>query len=145
MLFEILAAVGGYYAYRHLAKGSKFRPSKRSSDAIGAAGEATAQAKHRKTLYCLCGNDFYLHEGPIVIEHAPGIQFPTVEIDHLAVTPFGVFIFETKNWSGHIAPSTANGYRTHRRGRTGRRPTFADPSTPQRSAFSVPSCHQCGL
>ncbi|WP_309243978.1 nuclease-related domain-containing protein [Caballeronia sp. EK] len=58
-------------------------------------------------------------------------QFPTAEIDHLAVTPFGVFIFETKHWSGHIAPSTANGYHTHRRGRTGRRPTFPEPSTPQ--------------
>lgn len=131
MLFEILAAVGGYYAYRHLAKGSKFRPSKRSFDAIGAAGEATDQAKHRKTLYWLCGNDFYLHEGPLAIEHAPGTQFPIAEIDHLAVTPFGVFIFETKNGSVHIAPSTANGYHTHRRGRTCRRRTFPEPSTPQ--------------
>lgn len=50
--------------------------------------EATAQAKLRKTLYWLCGNDFYLHEGPLVIEHAPGTEFPTAEIDHLAVTPF---------------------------------------------------------
>jgi hypothetical protein len=88
MLFEILVAVGGYYAYRHFAKGSKCRPSKGGSDAIGAAGEATAQAKLRKTLYWLCGNDFYLHEGPLVIEHAPGTEFPTAEIDHLAVTPF---------------------------------------------------------
>jgi len=113
MLFEILVAAGSYYAYRHFAKAGKARPSasshKRRSDAIGAAGEAVAQAKLRKTLYWLCGNDFYLHEGPLIIEHAPGTDFPTAEIDHLAVTPFGVFIFETKNWSGHIAPSDASG------------------------------------
>lgn len=35
--------------------------------------------------------------------------FPTAEIDHLAVTPFGIFVFETKNWSSHIAPSTCSG------------------------------------
>lgn len=113
MLFEILVAAGGYYAYRHFAKGCKTHSSastkKRRSDAIGAAGEAAAQAKLRTTLNWLCGNDFYLHEGPLVIEHAPGTDFPTAEIDHLAVTPFGVFIFETKNWSGHIAPSDVPG------------------------------------
>jgi hypothetical protein len=113
MLFEILVAVGGYYAYRHFAKGGKTRSTasrkKRRSDAIGAAGEAAVQAKLRKTLYWLCGNDFYLHEGPLVIEHAPGTDFPTAEIDHLAVTHFGVFIFETKNWSGHIALSDVPG------------------------------------
>jgi len=45
----------------------------------------------------------------LVIEHAPGTAFPTAEIDHLAVTPFGIFIFETKNWSGHVAPSVMPG------------------------------------
>jgi hypothetical protein len=78
---------------------------KRSSHEIGAAGEAAAQAKLRTTLQWLCGDDFYLHDGPLLIEHAPGTAFPTAEIDHLAITPFGIFIFETKNWSGRIAPS----------------------------------------
>jgi hypothetical protein len=47
-----------------------------------------------------------------MVEHAPGSQFPTAEIDHLAVTPFGVFIFETKHWSGRIFPSSARGMLT---------------------------------
>ncbi len=34
----------------------------------------------------------------------PGWAFPTAEIDHLAVTPFGLFVFETKNWNGDIEP-----------------------------------------
>ncbi|WP_144444315.1 hypothetical protein [Caballeronia arationis] len=57
---------------------------KRSSHEIGEAGEAVAQAKLRTTLQWLCGDDFYLHDGPLLIEHAPGTAFPTAEIDHLA-------------------------------------------------------------
>ncbi|SAL84670.1 NERD domain-containing protein [Caballeronia arvi] len=115
MLVEIILAVGAYCIYRGRKKrrkqdaGSPLPLPNRRSDAIGAAGEAAAQAELRKTLYWLCGNDFYLHDGPLVIEHAPGTDFPTAEIDHLAVTPFGIFIFETKHWSGHIAPSTRAG------------------------------------
>jgi Nuclease-related domain len=115
MLVEIFVAVGAYGVYRGRKKGrkqdnlSRASLSNRRSDAIGAAGEAAAQAELRKTLYWLCGNESYLHDGPLVIEHAPGTDYPTAEIDHLAVTPFGIFIFETKNWSGHIAPSTRAG------------------------------------
>ncbi|MDR5776884.1 MULTISPECIES: hypothetical protein [unclassified Caballeronia] len=76
MLFEIMVVVGGYYAYRHLTKASIKRPAprflNRGAEAIGAAGEAAAQARLRKTLYWLCGNDFYLHEGALIIDHAPG-------------------------------------------------------------------------
>ncbi|WP_236078638.1 nuclease-related domain-containing protein [Paraburkholderia domus] len=81
-------------------------------DALGAAGEALAHAKLKETLEWLCGSDYYLHEGPLVVEHAPGTTFSTAEIDHLAVTPFGIFIFETKNWSGRISPSSAQGMLT---------------------------------
>ncbi|MFM0136405.1 nuclease-related domain-containing protein [Caballeronia grimmiae] len=115
MLIKLLIAVGGYYLYRR-SKGRRrprtshsARTAPRSADAIGAAGEAATEAKLRKTLRCLCGEEFYLHDGPLVIEHAPGTAFPTAEIDHLAVTPFGIFVFETKNWSGHIAPSAMPG------------------------------------
>ncbi|WP_321794630.1 nuclease-related domain-containing protein [Caballeronia sp. J97] len=111
MFFEIVVAVGAYCVY-HGCKRSRKRygasPSPhlvRRSEAIGAAGEAAAQTQLRKTLSGLCGNDFYLHDGLLVLEHAPGTDFPTAEIDRLAVTPFGIFIFETKNWSGYIAPS----------------------------------------
>lgn len=115
MLIKILIAVGGYYPYRR-SKGRRrprtshlARTAPRSADAIGAAGEVATQAKLRETLRWLCGDEFYLHDGPLVIEHAPGTAFPTAEIDHLAVTPFGIFIFETKNWTGHIAPSVLPG------------------------------------
>ncbi|MDR5754971.1 MULTISPECIES: nuclease-related domain-containing protein [unclassified Caballeronia] len=114
MFLEILVAVGGYRLFKALRRR---RPSgsrsagrvKRSSHEIGEAGEAVAQAKLRTTLQWLCGDDFYLHDGPLLIEHAPGTAFPTAEIDHLAITPFGIFIFETKNWSGRIAPSSSHG------------------------------------
>ncbi|SAK90310.1 NERD domain-containing protein [Caballeronia catudaia] len=115
MLVEITVAIGAYCVDRGREKIRKqdavSRPHlfNRRSDAIGAAGESAAQAELRKTLYWLCGNEFYLHDGPLVIEHAPGTDYPTAEIDHLAVTPFGIFIFETKHWPGHIAPSTRAG------------------------------------
>ncbi|MDR5806303.1 nuclease-related domain-containing protein [Caballeronia sp. LZ001] len=115
MLIKLLIAVGGYHLYRR-SKGRRrsrtshsARTAPRWVDAIGAAGEAATEAKLRKSLRCLCGEEFYLHDGPLVIEHAPGTAFPTAEIDHLAITPFGIFVFEMKNWSGHIAPSLMPG------------------------------------
>ncbi|MFM0521795.1 nuclease-related domain-containing protein [Caballeronia jiangsuensis] len=114
MFFEMLVAVGGYHVFKATKRRSRSgsrsaHRAKRSPDDIGAAGEALAQAKLRTTLRWLCGDNFYLHEGTLVIEHAPGTAFPTAEIDHLAITPFGVFLFETKNWAGRIAPSNCPG------------------------------------
>jgi len=111
MFSEMLIAIGGYHLFkglrRRLMSGRRNAGyAMRSSHEIGAAGEAVAQEKLRTTLQWLCGDDFYLHDGPLLIEHAPGTAFPTAEIDHLAITPFGVFVFETKNWSGRIAPSS---------------------------------------
>jgi hypothetical protein len=57
----------------------------------------------RRILTRLCGADFYLHPGALLIEHAPGTAFPTAEIDHLPITPFGIFVVETKNWTGTIS------------------------------------------
>ncbi|MCG5077290.1 nuclease-related domain-containing protein [Paraburkholderia tagetis] len=72
--------------------------------ARGEAGEARTHAELRRVLTALCGSDFYLHDGAVLLNHAPGTAFPTAEIDHLAVTPFGLFVIETKNWSGFIEP-----------------------------------------
>lgn len=69
---------------------------------LGEEGEAAVEAELRSALHWLCGDDFYLHPGALLLNHAPGTDFPTAEVDHLAVTPFGVFIVETKNWSGRI-------------------------------------------
>ncbi|EIM96714.1 NERD domain protein [Paraburkholderia hospita] len=117
MIFEIVLAIGALQLVRRLKKPSHMswqglRPSRSRAEVLGAQGEARAHAKLKETLDWLCGSNYCLLGGPLVIEHAPGTAFPTAEIDHLAVTPFGIFVFETKNWSGRIAPSTARGMLT---------------------------------
>jgi hypothetical protein len=79
------------------------RPVTRA-DLAGDAGEAVVDAELRRVLAWLCGENFYLHRGPVLLHHAPGARYPTAEIDHLAISPFGLFVFETKNWTGHIEP-----------------------------------------
>jgi hypothetical protein len=108
MLFEITILGGIFYlGYRVTRKPTTVRTvasvvlTTRAEDA-GAAGEKIAHAKLAESLDWLCGTNYYLHEGSLIIEHAPGSTFPTAEIDHLAVTPFGVFVLETKHWSGRI-------------------------------------------
>lgn len=117
MFLEIALTAAAYHFLRRRKKWPGISGRRQKStisrwDALGAAGEALAHAKLKETLEWLCGSDYYLHEGPLVVEHAPGSAFPTAEIDHLAVTPFGIFIFETKNWSGRISPSSAQGMLT---------------------------------
>jgi len=106
----ILVATG-YVAWRVLrARGLDPRPRKESphpkmrDDRSGDEGEARVQAELTEILTWLCGRNFYLHSGPLLLHHAPGTEFPTAEVDHLAITPFGIFVFETKNWTGLIKP-----------------------------------------
>ncbi|MFP3708502.1 nuclease-related domain-containing protein [Paraburkholderia sp. SIMBA_009] len=115
-----VAAVG-YVAYRLSKRAPRLRPSlpgrarhqqQYTTPAAramirGDAGEAAVRAELRRVLTGLCGDNYYLHDGAVLVRHAPGTAFPTAEIDHVAVTPFGIFVIETKNWSGVIAP-TAN-------------------------------------
>jgi hypothetical protein len=115
MLFEIVM-LGGIFYLGYRATHRKRTVSENVSvilttraEHAGATGERMAQAKLAETLAWLCGSDYYLHEESLVIEHAPGSPFPTAEIDHLAVTPFGVFVFETKHWSGLISNGTFPG------------------------------------
>ncbi len=63
MFFEMLVAVGGYHVAKAIKRRSKSgsrgaRRARRSSDDVGAAGEALAQAKLRTTLRWLCGDNF---------------------------------------------------------------------------------------
>jgi len=74
------------------------------NDRSGDEGEARVQAELVDILTWLCGRNFYLHSGHLLLNHAPGTEFPTAEVDHLAITPFGIFVFETKNWTGLIKP-----------------------------------------
>jgi len=106
----VLLLILGFIGYRASGKGRGIlsllripRPQTRA-EVSGDAGETAVDAELRRVLTWLCGDDFHLHPGPLVLHHAPGTAFPTAEIDHLAVTPFGLFVFETKNWVGHIEP-----------------------------------------
>jgi len=127
MFLEILLGVAAWKILTRKKRpsfGGLFRHKpKDHSAARGEAGEAKAQAALRENLIALCGADYHLFNGPIIIEHAPGTDFPTAEIDHLAVTPFGIFVFETKNWSGHISPADVPGFltRTDRDGKAQQR------------------------
>ena len=115
MFFEMFLAAGAVYGYRRFVRRTPVSkahmadwraPIAARAEASGTLGEKLTHAKLRETLRWCCGSEFYLHDGSVIIEHAPGTRYPTIEIDHLAITPFGVFIFETKNWSGLIQPSS---------------------------------------
>ncbi|MFM0123337.1 MULTISPECIES: nuclease-related domain-containing protein [Paraburkholderia] len=116
MFFEIFLGVAAWQILSRKKRssiGNLFRQKpKDRSVALGEAGEAKAQVTLRDHLIALCGADYHLFNGPIIVEHAPGTDFPTAEIDHLAITPFGVFVFETKNWSGYISPAATPGFLT---------------------------------
>ncbi|CAN7785386.1 NERD domain-containing protein [Caballeronia sp. LjRoot34] len=117
MFFEMLLAAGAVYGYRRFVRRTPVTKAQTMdwrtpaaaaarAEAAGMLGEKLTHAKLRDSLGWCCGPEFYLHDGSVIIEHAPGTRYPTIEIDHLAITPFGVFIFETKNWSGLIQPSS---------------------------------------
>ena len=111
MLLFLLICFIAYVAYKYTTnnkgahpdapRGSQFFTKR--SDLRGALGERTVQADLRTILNSICGEDFYLSPGPLLLNHAPGTEFPTAEVDHLAITPFGVFLVETKHWSGRIS------------------------------------------
>ncbi|MFP3565458.1 nuclease-related domain-containing protein [Paraburkholderia sp. SIMBA_030] len=67
----------------------------------GDEGEKRVSADLHRHLARLCGDDWCLLDGVILI-HAPGSAFPTAEIDHLVITPFGIFVIETKHWAGAV-------------------------------------------
>lgn len=108
IIFGILGYIG--YTYKRGPKGNRQQqvanyspPPVSRADQQGDAGERSVDAELRRILTRLCGADFYLHPGALLIEHAPGTAFPTAEIDHLPITPFGIFVVETKNWAGAIS------------------------------------------
>lgn len=116
MFFTASLIGAGVLLFRHTLRRGEItntsgdhRPLTRA-EALGEHGELLTQFKLRETLKCLCGDDYYLHEGPLILVSAPGSNYPTIEIDHLVVTLFGVFVIETKHWSGQVDPSPHNDY-----------------------------------
>jgi hypothetical protein len=93
-------------AYAWLREKPKQSEPQRPTTSKGDAGEQEVRQDLRVVLEWLCPGEFYLHEGGLVLNHAPRSQFPTAEVDHLAITPFGIFVIETKNWSGSVRCST---------------------------------------
>jgi hypothetical protein len=85
--------------------GSKLPKSEQTAEDRGVEGEGIVEARLRAILSKLCGNDFVLRHS-VVLNIAPGSKYPTAEIDHLVITPFGVFVIETKAWRGLIMPGT---------------------------------------
>ena len=104
----VLAYLG--YTYKRGPRRAPHQPSNKfcptpvtRSEQQGEIGEKSVDAELRRVLSRLCEANFYLHPCALLIEHAPGTAFPTAEIDHLAITPFGLFVVETKNWTGTIS------------------------------------------
>lgn len=69
--------------------------------APGEEGERRISGDLNRHLARLCGDDWLVFDGLILI-HAPGSAFPTAEIDHLVITPFGIFVIETRHWAGAV-------------------------------------------
>lgn len=104
-LFLLALAFFGWRAvFRNRRPGVASRRPTLRNQIIGDEGEALVQAELRETLRWLCGDNFYLHPTALLLNHAPGTAHPTAEIDHLAITPLGLFVIETKNWTGSIEP-----------------------------------------
>ncbi|ABX19238.1 MULTISPECIES: nuclease-related domain-containing protein [Burkholderia cepacia complex] len=107
MILTIILLCGAWALYKQYADSHRGQRSTRPvtrSQASGDAGEARVNAELRRVLAHLCGSDFYVHPTALLLLHAPGTEFPTAEVDHLVVTPFGIFVIETKNWAGTILP-----------------------------------------
>lgn len=149
-MFEIIViAVLGYIGYKSYHKhDGKVRSRERAPSYIdrllatheadtagrrkGSQGEELMQGDLQRHLTRLCGTDFYLHPHSLLLNHAPGTAFPTAEVDHLAITPFGIFVVETKHWGGCIEAGAKPDELT-RIAPDGRRETRRSPSAQNRT------------
>ncbi|MGG2041494.1 nuclease-related domain-containing protein [Burkholderia gladioli] len=107
MAWSIILLCGAWELYKRYTQSHTRHQSKRPvirAQASGDAGEARVNAELRRALSQICGPDFYVHPTALLLLHAPGSEFPTAEVDHLVITPFGIFLVETKNWAGAILP-----------------------------------------
>jgi hypothetical protein len=102
------------------------------SDIRGEEGERRVYEELLDALTWICGENFFLHPGALLLNHAPGTAYPTAEVDHLAITPFGIFLVETKNWSGLIEPGPDSGTLI-RTGSDGKREARTSPLRQNRS------------
>jgi hypothetical protein len=88
--------------YRGYAKkAAHAQRATQAAEVRGAQGEADVGAALDVLLTEMCGKNFVLRLS-VILQIARGTKYPTAEIDHLAITPFGVFVIETKAWRGQI-------------------------------------------
>ncbi|BCZ85541.1 hypothetical protein PTKU64_92160 (plasmid) [Paraburkholderia terrae] len=102
------------------------------SDIRGEEGERRVYEELLDALTWICGENFFLHPGALLLNHAPGTAYPTAEVDHLAITPFGIFLVETKDWTGLIEPGPDSGTLI-RTGADGKREARTSPLRQNRS------------
>jgi hypothetical protein len=96
MLIVVLAIYRSY-----AKKPTRAQRATQAADVRGAHGESDVAAALHALLTEMCGKNFVLRNS-VILQIAPGTKYPTAEIDHLAITPFGVFVIETKAWRGQI-------------------------------------------
>ncbi|MGF6472624.1 hypothetical protein QFZ89_007875 [Paraburkholderia youngii] len=75
MLTYIFLVTGCAFVYRALRRRpqSNFsHPPATRSQCSGDEGEAAVQTELHAALQWLCGDNFYLHPGPLLLNHAPG-------------------------------------------------------------------------
>jgi hypothetical protein len=95
-----------WFGYRYHQK-QRLKNQRRQAQANGDAGEATVSECLKALLPAMDAGQFVVRHS-LILNHAPGTAFPTAEVDHLAVTEYGIFVIETKNWSGKVLPSEGN-------------------------------------
>ncbi|MCB4348901.1 NERD domain-containing protein [Burkholderia vietnamiensis] len=95
-----------YMAFRKQRPAQSSKPPVSRSHASGDVGEARVCTELDRVLSWLCGDDYYVHPTALLLNHAPGTDFATAEVDHLVIAPFGIFVVETKHWAARIAPGS---------------------------------------
>ncbi|WP_168788799.1 nuclease-related domain-containing protein [Paraburkholderia aromaticivorans] len=94
----------GLRGYQNLKPSSRKKALQARTQAAGEAGEAAVSDCLQGLLQAISEGPFCLRNS-LILNHAPGAAFPTAEVDHLAVTPFGILVLETKHRSGKILPA----------------------------------------
>ncbi|MBU0676515.1 MAG: NERD domain-containing protein [Verrucomicrobia bacterium] len=90
--------IGGFAAFVFIGHMLRIREGTRERGMVGAG--RSGELKVTRMLNDAFGNDTYLLNDVSVAHRRHKAQ-----IDHLVVSPAGIFVLETKNWRGHLSGS----------------------------------------